>query len=228
MKKTDSFTHPLPGFGGQYNTQSWAGYQHLQVRTPEDRSDLRHIGDDYNGPGGGDSDLGMRIEAVAPGIVEKVIKWNGNYGFGNHVFIRHELTKELQAAIKNYCGVDSPILYSHYAHCNEILVPEGMEVDKGQLIAYVGKTGTTYAHCHCDIRKPTGRGYEDYPSLIKGNEWVTNYYIAPFPLIESFKTIDQYMPKPTPPAPVPPQKTALDFILIAEQAISEAKKLLPK
>jgi murein DD-endopeptidase MepM/ murein hydrolase activator NlpD len=185
MKKTDSFCQPLPGYGGTY-PNNWAGYIHLQKRTPEGLPNLRHLGDDYNGPGGGDTDEGLRVEAIADGVVEKVIAWNGAAGFGNHIFIRHELSPELREAIKRDYKIDTDILYSHYAHLKQNLAWDGMEVLKGQLIAYCGKTGTKWAHLHCELRKGTGLGYESYPS---GNsvEWINQYYLSPFEICDRFK-----------------------------------------
>lgn len=193
MKKADSFTHSLPGYGGRY-PNSWAGYVHLQQRTAENRPDLRHLGDDYNGPGGGNSDIGMDVVAVAAGVVEACIFWDGkSYGFGNHIFIRHELEDKLYEALKARFGIDSRILYSHYAHLDKIAVRAGDEVDKGQLIGKCGNSGTTYGHEHNEIRKATGLGYESYPSA-RPVDWINQYYFTPFTTIEAFKD-----PIPNPP-----------------------------
>lgn len=184
--KTDSFVQPLPTFAGTY--PNWSGYVHLQPRTPEGLPNLLHIGDDYNGAGGGDADLGQNVVSVATGVVEITIPWNGNYGYGNHMFIRHEITEALRKSIKTNYNIDTQILYSHYAHLKDFTVKAGQTVSKGQVIAHLGKTGTKFAHLHCEIRKPTGMGYEDYPSDIKKKSWVQQYYVAPFPFIEKYKS----------------------------------------
>lgn len=204
MRKTDSFVQPISPIGGQY-PGSWPGYIHLQPRTADTppRPDLRHIGDDYNGPGGGNSDLGMDVKCLGDGVVEACIFWNGSsYGFGNHIFIRHELTEELYQAIKRDYGIDSRILYSHYAHLSKIAVNVGQEVNKGQLIAKLGNSGTVYAHVHVELRKATGLGYESYPSF-KPVEWINQYYLPPYLAITKYLVPIQPPPPPLPPT-LPP------------------------
>lgn len=186
--QADSFVQPLPKFAGTY-PRDWAGYIHLQPRTPEGRSDLLHIGDDYNGAGGGDADLGLDVVGIGAGICETVIPWNGNYGFGNHVFIRHELTNALREKVKRDFGIDSQIFYSHYAHLKDYIIKPGQEIAKGQVIAHVGKTGTKQAHLHFDVRKPTGAGYESYPSAVTQKSWVEQYYPRPFTFVEKYKEV---------------------------------------
>ena len=179
MKVSNEFSQPINPIGGTYPT-SWAGYVHKQPRTAEGLPNSRHIGDDYNGPGGGNTDLGFDVSAVANGVVEKVIPWNKKAGYGNHLFIKHELTPYLQ---KKY---GCKIIYSHYAHLESFRCFEGQEVSKGQVIAKLGNTGTKYAHLHLEIRKPTGRGYEDYPTN-QSVDWIDKYYFTPFTFIEENK-----------------------------------------
>jgi len=186
MRKADSFAHPLPGYGGQY-PNNWAGYIAFQPRTPEGYPNRRHLGVDYNGPGGGDTDLGMDVVSMGHGIVEACIYWDGkSYGFGNHVFVRHELSDRLYEAFKlPPWGIDSRIVYSHYAHLDKIAVSPGQEVSKGDLIGKNGKSGTSWAHLHCELRKPTGKGYESYPSS-EPLEWQRSYYFDTFVVAENY------------------------------------------
>ena len=177
MTKTDSFAQPIDNIAGEYGKFTWPGYVHLQPRESEGKPNLLHIGDDYNGSGGGNSDLGLPVKTIGDGVVEKIIRWNGNYGFGNHLFIKHYLSDYL----KKLCGSD--IIYSHYAHLDAFRCHEGQEVNKGQEIALLGHSGTRWAHLHLDIRRPIGRGYEDYPAN-KSINWLNERYFQPFTFIQ--------------------------------------------
>lgn len=102
-----------------------------------------HEGDDLNLKTGGDSDLGQELLAVADGEITSVHSHTGIPTFGNHLHLK----------------INTPFgeKFVHYAHCQDILVPEGAKVMEGQLIAHVGKSGTTLAHLHFAIKnQPTG------------------------------------------------------------------------
>lgn len=104
-----------------------------------------HDGVDINDNGGGNSDLGKPLYAIAKGKVVGIHS-HPTTGFGNHLFIQ----------------IDGPwgTRYVHYAHCLEILVQQGQDINEGQLIAKVGNSGTVYAHCHFAIKKKTS-GMDD-------------------------------------------------------------------
>lgn len=192
--QADSFVHPIK-YAGNYDS-FWPGYKHLQSRAGEGLPNNVHLGDDYNGAGAGNADLGMDVVAVANGIVEAVIQAYG-YGFGKHIFIRHELTWGVRAKLLQLWGVNvpTPFIYSHYAHLNDFKISTGAEVKKGQLIAHLGNSGTQYAHTHLELRRPTGLGYESYPGKLTSPvtaftaplSWINQYYIPPFKTIEAIK-----------------------------------------
>jgi predicted nucleic acid-binding Zn-ribbon protein len=92
---------------------------------------------------GGDTDLGQELLAIADGEITSVCSHTKVPSFGKHLHLK----------------VETPfgVRWAHYAHCKDILVSEGTKVKEGQLIAHLGKSGTTVAHCHFAIKKePTG------------------------------------------------------------------------
>ena len=77
---------------------------------------------------------GTEIKATANGTVVEA-GWKG--GYGQMVKIQH-----------------SDIYSTLYAHCSELLVKVGDTVERGQVIALVGATGTgLYSHVHYEIRE---------------------------------------------------------------------------
>jgi hypothetical protein len=114
----------------------------------------RHLGDDLNGIGGENSDLGDPIYAVADGRV--LLARDGGPGWGNviivlHGYLDHEQRKFVQ---------------SYYAHVETMLVRAGDKVQRGQQIATVGTGNGRYlAHLHFEMREFTtpfiGPGYRE-------------------------------------------------------------------
>ncbi len=102
----------------------------------------RHMGDDWNGSSGGNSDLGAPVYAAAHGLC--IYARDARMGWGNVVIIRHAYW---DGGRWNY--VDS-----FYAHLNQIFVREGQQVLRGQLVGSIGTNRGMYvAHLHFEIRK---------------------------------------------------------------------------
>ncbi len=88
--------------------------------------------------------IGTPVHAISNGKVIKASTQNS--GFGHHIVIMH-------------VGVPDPAnpgqkttLYSNYVHLSDVLVSEGENVIKGQVIAKSGNTGTsTTPHLHFQI-----------------------------------------------------------------------------
>lgn len=123
-------------------------------------TDNHHLGDDLNGIGGENSDLGDPIYAVADGRV--LLARDGGPGWGNVIIILHAIEEN---GIRRY-------VQSYYGHCQEILVHAGEDVHRGQKIATVGTAGGQYfAHLHFEMREfitPfVGPGYRE-----KTNGWL--------------------------------------------------------
>lgn len=132
-----SFDYPVgkPDGKGYYNAQPFG--------------ENLHLGDDWNGIGGGNTDLGDPIYSIANGYVH----FAGNLGgaWGPVVRIWHELPSGRQ-------------LESLYAHCDTLLVAPNTFVKKGQKIGTIGNCEGVYlAHLHFELRDdlllPVGGGY---------------------------------------------------------------------
>jgi murein DD-endopeptidase MepM/ murein hydrolase activator NlpD len=101
-----------------------------------------HLGEDWNGAGGGDTDLGDPVTSAGNGIV--VFAQDYKLGWGNVVIIRHAYFEEGQLKF-----VDSL-----YGHLNEIKTQLGALVERGQLIGTIGSNHGMYpAHLHFEMRK---------------------------------------------------------------------------
>ena len=108
-----------------------------------------HLGDDWNGTGGGNTDLGDPIHAIADGYVS--FSGNVNGGWGNVIRIIHFIDSNKQVE-------------SLYAHCDKRLISAGEFVKKGTQIGTIGTNNGQYlAHLHFEIRNivnlPIGGGY---------------------------------------------------------------------
>jgi murein DD-endopeptidase MepM/ murein hydrolase activator NlpD len=98
-----------------------------------------HTGEDWNGLGGGDSDLGDPVHATASGRVIASDYYTPSWG--NIVLIEHQLP-------------DGEVIWSQYAHLRERGVNLGDRLARGQQIGTIGKGHGSYpAHLHFEIRR---------------------------------------------------------------------------
>jgi murein DD-endopeptidase MepM/ murein hydrolase activator NlpD len=120
-----------------------------------------HLGEDWDGVRGGDSDLGDAVYTIGEGVV--VFARDCHMGWGNIVIIRH--------AYREYGVVKN--IDSLYGHLNTILVRRGQAVSRGQKIATIGNAHGIYdAHLHLEIRKNLAIGM----SRAKFARDSSNYY----------------------------------------------------
>jgi murein DD-endopeptidase MepM/ murein hydrolase activator NlpD len=132
-----------------------------------------HLGDDLNGIGGENSDLGDPVYAVADGRV--LFADEGGPGWGNIVIVLHAYEEN---GARKY-------LQSYYAHLDEILVQPKQTVRRGEQIATVGTAnGRYWAHLHFEMREFTtpfiGPGYrEDTRGWIDPSAFIARHRGAP-------------------------------------------------
>src|SRR5881394_3332189 len=116
----------------------------------------RHLGDDLNGIGGENSDLGDPIFAIADG--EVLFAGEAGPGWGNVIIVLHAYEEN---------GVRK-FVQSYYGHVETIMVERKQKVHRGERIATIGTAGGIYwAHLHFEMREFTtpfiGPGYRDDP-----------------------------------------------------------------
>lgn len=133
-----------------------------------------HLGEDWNGKGGGDSDLGAPIFSTARGVV--IISENIGVGWGNCIIVRHPY-RESTGKIE--------MVDSLYAHLQQRLVKVGQVVEKGQLVGTMGgNNGMYFVHLHFEMRKNLRIGM-NRSQFARDN---TNYY-SPTDFINQHRTL---------------------------------------
>ena len=101
-----------------------------------------HLGEDWDGMRGGDTDLGDPIYSIGDGVV--VFARDCHMGWGNVIIVRHSYRES--GTIKNIVAL--------YGHLNGMFVHRGQAVARGQKIATMGTAHGLYdAHLHLEIRK---------------------------------------------------------------------------
>jgi len=160
-----------------------------------------HPGEDWNGRGGGNTDFGQPVYAVAEGRVafaEDCFRW------GKIILIHHRLP-------------DGKEVYSLYAHLKDMKVTAGELVGRRQQIGSVGRgyRNTTYpsAHLHFEMRRQNMARYPVtfWPRIRAGlrhvhkpfsethtTEWITSHYYHPSAFIRYHRDFMNRLPKGSP------------------------------
>jgi murein DD-endopeptidase MepM/ murein hydrolase activator NlpD len=169
----DGFQYPLGRAGRQVTDDFYIATYFMDpnyYRAP-DNGGAWHPGEDWNGLGGGDTDLGEPVYAVAHGRVVA-----SNYyvpSWGNIVLIEHQLP-------------DGRHVWSQYAHLRDRLVAVGDVVSRGQQIGSIGKGDQDRwpAHLHFEIRTQDVPPDAWFPNVRDAN-WVRANYTNPSAFIAS-------------------------------------------
>jgi len=134
--EADSFDFPVgkSKAEGYYNAQKFG--------------DNNHLGEDWNGVGGGNTDYGDSIFSAANGLVLFAKDIKG--GWGKVIRIKHKYKGKYYETL--------------YAHCSKMKVMKGDWIKKGTHIGNIGDCDGKYkAHLHFELRDslkmPIGGGY---------------------------------------------------------------------
>jgi murein DD-endopeptidase MepM/ murein hydrolase activator NlpD len=185
ISPADGFDFPVgdPDAQGSY-TDFKTGEAHsgwyVAVRFGQWYSYGIHPGEDWNGVGGTDTDLGQPVHAVAAGRV--VFAGDCGQPSGGVVMIQH-------VYFENH---EKHRIRSVYAHLKDIQVKKGDEVRRRQVIASIGQDPqkTFHAHLHLEMRRDQELGPTFWPSANhKSKDWVREHYADPSAFIRSHRNL---------------------------------------
>ena len=128
----DGFDYPVgkPDGAGYYKSRG------LRLASP------RHMGEDWNGNGGGNSDLGDPVYTIGTGLVTYAADAKGRWG--NVVIVRHAFREPKTG--KMLC------CQTLYGHLDRIDVALGQIVQRGDQIGTIGTNrGMFPAHLHSEL-----------------------------------------------------------------------------
>ncbi len=132
VQLADGFDHPV----GKPDGYKYYVYRGFTAKA--------HLGEDWNGTGGGNTDLGDPVYSTANGVV--IFSEDYKRGWGNVIIIRHA-----------YRGKNGQISFvdSLYGHLDVRLNKVGDRVTRGQKIGTIGRGPYNMytAHLHYEIRK---------------------------------------------------------------------------
>lgn len=129
----DGFDYPV----GKPNATGYYKARGLRLRSPQ------HFGEDWNGRGGGDTDLGDPVYSIADGIV--TFAYDVRAGWGNVAIVRYAYRDPDTGQVK-YCD-------ALYGHLQRMSVRVGQLVKRGEQIGTIGNNRGMYAaHLHFEIR----------------------------------------------------------------------------
>lgn len=181
----DGFDFPIGDVNGQGSyTDLASGVVHngwyVATQFNEQYSLGIHTGEDWNGSGGGSTDLGQPVHAVANGRV--VFAEHCGRLWGNVVIIEHHF----------YENNERHKILSLYAHLNEIKVAQGEKIQRRQVVATVGQDPEKLfsPHLHLELRWDDTLAPTYWPSSDgKDQKWMTEHYAAPTRFINGHRSL---------------------------------------
>ncbi|HEY6160806.1 MAG TPA: peptidoglycan DD-metalloendopeptidase family protein [Bacteroidia bacterium] len=141
-----------------------------------------HTGEDWNGSGGGNTDLGQPVYATGDGTVLHAAECPSPWG--NVVLIEHHYVEN--GEVKT--------VYSQYSHLKEMYVKKGDHVTRRQKIAAIGRGNYNEypAHLHFEIRYENMKymPVDYWPSSHGQNaDWVKEHYMPGSEFIKAHRTL---------------------------------------
>lgn len=130
---TDGFDYPVgkPDGNGYYKARG------MRLSAPV------HFGEDWNGKGGGDSDMGAPVYSIGDGVVTWA--YDVHQGWGNVIIIRYAYRDPATGQVR-FCD-------ALYGHLRDMNVRVSQLVKRGQQIGTIGNNRGMYAaHLHFEIR----------------------------------------------------------------------------
>lgn len=128
----DGFDYPV----GKPNGEGYYKARGLRFKSP------RHLGEDWNGVGGGDSDLGDPVYTIGHGLVTYAADPRG--AWGKVVIVRHAFREPTTGQV--LC------CQTLYSHLDRIDVKVGQIIKKGHQVGTIGTGNGRYpAHLHFEL-----------------------------------------------------------------------------
>ncbi|MBR1978241.1 MAG: M23 family metallopeptidase [Akkermansia sp.] len=128
----DGFDYPV----GKPNADGYYKARGLRLRTP------RHMGEDWNGNGGGNTDLGDPVYTIGTGLVTYAADARGRWG--KVVIVRHAFRDPKSGKV--LC------CQTLYGHLDRIDVKLGQIVRRGDQVGTIGTNrGMFPAHLHAEL-----------------------------------------------------------------------------
>lgn len=161
---------PCDGFDFPVGPPDAANYYKFRGFLP---AGLEHLGEDWNGLGGGNTDFGDYVYAVADGVVFYAEDYKAGWG-------------KVIRMVHNYGTADAPrYIESLYAHVASSWVRPGNRMKRGEIIGTIGSAdGIYHAHLHFEMRKQVGKDVKS------GYEGDTLGFVDPTQFIEGHRPVN--------------------------------------
>ncbi len=161
---------------------------HMEFYSDENKY---HMGEDWNGNCGSNTDEGYPLFALADGEV-KFVDDSGIVGQGKRLYIRYAFPYSYASA--GVMMFDSVMLHLQKMGTG---ITEDVKVFKGQTVAYLGKTGTGLAHLHWEVQTDLSipKGTNPYNTVLTIKDALK--YRSPSLIIDDRRDVSSYAAKPT-------------------------------